>query len=146
MSGSGPRGSNQNEKRKKEISQLFSAVSNGDAEIVEQLIKQLQSSGTLVKDINEVDDNGATPLHIAAARGHLDVIKILLNFKANINQQDLDGNTAAHYAAANHSSSGIEVVEILEKAGADVNKENNYGETASQIILNNQPHIKGRRP
>ena len=39
-------------------------------------------------DVNIKDDQGFTPLHRAAAEGFLDVAKVLIDFKANVNAVD----------------------------------------------------------
>ena len=44
-------------------------------------------------------DNGATPLHLAAESGHLNVVKLLVEVGANKNQPALDGSTALNLAA-----------------------------------------------
>lgn len=38
-------------------------------------------------------------LHIATLRGQIEVIKILVKYKIDINANDTDGNTALHFAA-----------------------------------------------
>jgi hypothetical protein len=52
-----------------------------------------------IKNINEVDCQGHSALHLAVGCNPLTVVKELLEKKANINLQDHEGNTALHYAA-----------------------------------------------
>jgi len=41
-------------------------------------------------DINEADENGYTPLHLACDRGHAEVVKLLLDRGADVNKKDSD--------------------------------------------------------
>ncbi|QQR49178.1 ankyrin repeat domain-containing protein [bacterium] len=50
-------------------------------------------------DINIKDSDGFTPLHFAAARGHLACVTVLLNAHANVNTQSDTGETPLHFAA-----------------------------------------------
>ena len=43
---------------------------------------------------------GVTPLMVAARGGHLDCVRLLLEFNADIETEDAEGWTALHYAAA----------------------------------------------
>jgi ankyrin repeat protein len=61
---------------------------------------------------------GSTPLHIAAQRGHLEVVEVLLKFVAGIDCKDKDGITALHIASEEgHKQT---VVALLEH-GSDIN-------------------------
>ena len=59
--------------------------------------------------------NRNTSLHRATAQNKIDVIKFLIENKANLNIQDSEEKTALHNAALNENK---EIVEILIKAGA----------------------------
>lgn len=50
-------------------------------------------------DVNARDDQGATPLHFAADRGHADIAGVLIAAGADVNAADEDGATPLHYAA-----------------------------------------------
>ncbi|PKK42212.1 hypothetical protein CI102_14193, partial [Trichoderma harzianum] len=66
--------------------------------------------------IDARDCNGETPLHIAARKGRINVINLLLEFKANIHLRSKKEETPPHIAVAHP-----EAVEALLKAGADPN-------------------------
>lgn len=73
------------------------------------------------------DKDGRTSLHEAASYGHLEVLKLLLDAKAEVATQDNYGRTALHRAAWKGHS---EVVKLLLDAKADVNTPDNDGWTA----------------
>ena len=56
-----------------------------------------------------------------------EIVKILLNAGADLNKQDIDGNTALIHAVYFNS---IEVATLLLEAGVDIDKQDNYGNTA----------------
>lgn len=56
---------------------LCHAARNGDVELLENL----RQSGAL---LSAVDYNGRTPLHVAAAAGHTNVVLYLLKYGANV--------------------------------------------------------------
>ncbi|CAH1112486.1 unnamed protein product [Psylliodes chrysocephalus] len=74
--------------------------------------------------------NGATPLHVACAKGYSDVIKILLQSGADIDAQDVDGWSPLH-AAAHWGQK--EVCQILAENLADMESKNFVGQTAFDL-------------
>jgi len=62
-----------------------------------------------------------TPLHWAAANGHLSVVEYLVNQKADINAKDKDRWTPLHSAA---EKGHLSVVEYLVNQKADINAKN----------------------
>jgi ankyrin repeat protein len=74
---------------------------------------------------------GETPLHVAAAEGNKDVVRHLLDAKADLKASTpVSGYTALHKAAeAGH----LDIVKILMEAGADVNAELSDGQTALHL-------------
>ncbi|GAB4858909.1 hypothetical protein Ancab_010382 [Ancistrocladus abbreviatus] len=66
--------------------QLLFMASRGDVKGVQDLL----DDGT---DVNSIDLDGRTALHIAACEGHVEVVKLLLSRKANIDARDRWGST-----------------------------------------------------
>ena len=67
------------------------------------------------------------PMYSAAARGYLEVVRLLLEAGADVNAEDQDGSTALMIAAHNRH---LEVVRVLLEAGADKNAARQDGATA----------------
>jgi len=47
--------------------------------------------------VNQAID-GKIPLHVAAVKGHNDIIRVLLDAGADVDAGDSDGDVAIHYA------------------------------------------------
>lgn len=90
---------------------------------------------------DESDKSGRTLLMKAAKAGNDWQVKSLIEAGAKINEKDKDGWTALMYAV--RYQEGLECVQLLIDAGADVKVSNNYGSSA--LILascyNNNPDI-----
>lgn len=70
-------------------------------------------------DVNSIDLDGRTALHIAACEGHVAVVKLLLTRKANIDARDRWGSTAC--ADAKYYGN-MDIYNILKSRGAKVPK------------------------
>ncbi|EUB62591.1 Protein phosphatase 1 regulatory inhibitor subunit [Echinococcus granulosus] len=89
-------------------------------------------------DLNQLDSQGAAPLHIAAACGYLDVVGFLLQHGANIDLPDRDGWMAIHVAAC---WGQYEVIEMLTNFGAKLDTPTvNGGETVFDICEDEKLH------
>lgn len=112
----------------------------------------------LRSDASEADKphprTGATPMHVAAAKGYAKVLGLLLASRADVNKQDNDGWTPLHAAARWGQK---EAAQMLVAASADVDIKNYAGQTAldvadpsmvkliDELQKNNKRNIK-RRP
>eukprot|EP01096_Ripella_sp_DP13-Kostka_P013910 TRINITY_DN6148_c0_g1_i1.p1 TRINITY_DN6148_c0_g1~~TRINITY_DN6148_c0_g1_i1.p1 ORF type:complete len:255 (+),score=88.63 TRINITY_DN6148_c0_g1_i1:10-774(+) len=73
---------------------LIEASTSGDFEKVSSLI----ASNPTPEFVNETSSLGETALHMAADRGFLNIVEILVKNGANVNHQDGDGFTPLHMA------------------------------------------------
>ncbi|KAK7475564.1 hypothetical protein BaRGS_00033197 [Batillaria attramentaria] len=72
---------------------LYVASEDGNLEAVEKLLLEGSDSNP--------QKQGATPLHAACYRGHLQIVKLLLKYKAKVDATDVEGWTPLHYACYN---------------------------------------------
>ncbi|KAK9380649.1 ankyrin repeat-containing domain protein [Kockiozyma suomiensis] len=77
---------------------LFWAVSAANAPIVQLLLTESSSAGSL--DIDAVDEAGWTTLHIAASVGSLEIVDLLVHYGASLNVTTSAGQTPLHYAVS----------------------------------------------
>ncbi len=85
-----------------------------NCEIIKKLINK--------KTINAQDNDGNTPLHLAAYLGHLDLVSILIKAKCDINIKNHNGKTPLHYAAINNHK---DIVQKLVDNNADLDARDN---------------------
>lgn len=93
---------------------------NGDASGVASLLAENPAA------LNLPEDNGLTPLHLAAENCHSNVVALLLSKGANINITADDNETPLHLAAQEGCA---DVVELLLAKGANVNMHDKQGRT-----------------
>jgi hypothetical protein len=98
---------------------IHEAARDGDIKKVELLLK---GQPDLVSSKEE--KFGQTPLHIAAFNDRLDVAKLLLENKADVNAKAKNGSTPLHLAAAKGNK---DMVEFLLASKADINALDNDG-------------------
>jgi len=82
---------------------------------------------TRLRDVNEQDVSGWTPLLLAAGMGHTGAVQALLEKGANVDVQDKHGRTALMRATTNGYD---DIVRLLLLAGADTNLKDTDGNTA----------------
>ena len=114
---------NGREKDSENITPLFIAIENGNAEIAETLLN-------FGAKVNARDENRQTPLMRLDEDTSPELVRLLINHGAKINVTDKEGNTPLILAAENASA---EVLQILIDHGADVNAKNKEGQTALMI-------------
>lgn len=102
------------------ITPLFIAVENGNAEIAETLL----SFGAKV---NIKDVNKQTPLMRIDEDASPELVRLLIKYGAKINLVDNDGNNALILASR---SVKPEILQILLEEGANINAQNSEGRTA----------------
>ncbi|KAJ6247862.1 cyclin-dependent kinase inhibitor 2c [Anaeramoeba flamelloides] len=68
---------------------------------------------------------GLTPIHLAAINGHLHILRILVEKKANIRKRDFLGSTPLHLMCSKHSP--LVNARLLISKGANINAVDNDG-------------------
>ena len=81
-------------------------------------------------DIEAKDDEGARPLHYAAAEGHLQMIQLLLRRGAMVDCQSNHNTTPLHLAARERHAAAVS---LLLSLGADRTIKIKFGNTAEDI-------------
>lgn len=77
------------------------------------------------KEINYRSPMGMTPLHGACWVGHVDSVRLLLSLGANVDAEDIDGDTPLNWAASHGHLSCVK--EMIETGGAKINTKNKEG-------------------
>ncbi len=88
-----------------------------------EALKQHLAAGA---DVNAKDDDGISPLLLAATWGHKEIVELLIANGADVNAKAVDSLTLLHITAGwGHK----EIVELFIANGADVNAKAVDGET-----------------
>lgn len=100
------------------VVELHEAVGGGDIEAVASLLEEVDVNAQL---------NGRTALYFAAIKGHVGMVKLLLERGADVNAvRQSDGSTALHGAVEHEHA---EVVLILLRSRANVDAQDQWGYT-----------------
>ena len=65
--------------------------------------------------VDQADDHGITPTHIAAWTGDLSTLAVLLSNGANRSMSDVQGRTPLHYAVMRRSVETVDMLMILQE-------------------------------
>jgi uncharacterized protein len=104
---------------------LFQAIEAGDADKVSALFNVSSRP-----DIHKANKLGMTPLLVAAEKGNVDIVQVLLERGANVNDAGPDKNTALHFAAQNGH---INAAKLLNSSGANSQQYNSKGQTPTDL-------------
>lgn len=100
---------------------LLQAVENGDAEKVASLLGKKGASAT------KHDSEGKTAFHLAAAKGHVECLKVMVTHGVDVTAQDSSGHSALHIAAKNGHT---EYIKKLLQYKSPTESVDNSGKTA----------------
>ncbi|XP_068748124.1 serine/threonine-protein phosphatase 6 regulatory ankyrin repeat subunit B-like isoform X2 [Montipora capricornis] len=106
------------------VALLLEAVNN---ESIEDL-KELMDFEILDDDVHQTckEENGDSPLHIAARKGNVEICRLLVQSGAKTDAKNADGNTILHIAA---ELGDVAMARFLYSAKAKPNIVNNDGDT-----------------
>ncbi len=105
----------------------FRAARTGNLSTIQALVQQPKLDPNTQFNVNAQDDIGDTALMWAASHGELEIIKYLVENKADMNIRDNEGLTALMYAIQNDES---KVASYLISKKADLNIKDNGGNNA----------------
>lgn len=88
---------------------IHDAVRTGNSQKMMEIISKRPDR------VNEKDDFGTTPLHIAVEKGNIPIIKQLIQKGAEVNAKDNDGRTPLDFLAMRPNE---EIEELLRQYGA----------------------------
>lgn len=103
---------------------VFGLVNDGKTAKIEKLLQTAQASQL----VNIRNKDGMTPLHRASVKGHVDIVRLLINKGADIEATDGRGWTPLHIAAMKGHA---QIVELLTQSGAKLDAKDRRGMTPS---------------
>lgn len=125
-----------------QIADYMAAQNGGGSNGLARRVAFLQAVSTFPTDpvlLEATDENGNTPLILAAATGQDDLVKILLAKGANPNAQNNDGETAVLQAV---NSAESDIVRLLRAAGADMNLESSSGYVPRDLLRSSDTRMR----
>jgi len=98
----------------------------------------LEPTDDLKRIVNNTNSRGQTPLYLAARYMNIEIINLLLDVGANINQLNQNKDTPLHGAAWGCNWNNItecqKILKLLKEKGADINARNSNNETAQDLL------------
>jgi ankyrin repeat protein len=104
-------------------------VGRGQPEVLKLLLD------TYKADPNIRNNNGGTPLHVAASQAQPECARILIDRGADVNARTQNDSTPLHFAAFKGQSGHFAALKILVESGADVNALTDTGATPLSMAM-----------
>ena len=114
---------------------LIISASDGNLDFVKVLLRyeaNIEARGTINIDGEVIED--CTALWVAAAKGHFDVVRLLIEKNAEVDGRTSSNSTPLRAAAFDGH---LDVVRCLVENGADVNARNNFNSTPLMLTCYN---------
>jgi ankyrin repeat protein len=105
---------------------LMKAAISGNEDMVARCAKTFSSG-----DINAQDRHGKSALLYAAGKGHINIVRLLCEAKADAEQEDNEGNNPLIVAAKNGYTDVIKI--LLTTGQADPHRHTSSGQTAISV-------------
>ena len=99
-------------------------------------IRQLLISNSA--NVDEKYNDGETPLHIAALRGHVQAVQLLILNNAHVNEKTHRGQTPLHYTAIGWH---VQAAQLLISSNANVDGKNKFGQTPLHLAVFQQDNL-----
>jgi len=122
---------------------LRDAVSKPGSERIDEILKICRMPGFNINNAAMKGPLGETPLHVAAAVGNAQAIRVLLAHNADPYAEDNIRETPLHYAAL---SGMVGATRLLLKGGAASGAESAFAETALTVAKQNPAAFLGKDP
>ncbi len=108
-----------------------------------EIAAYLVSASAVLGEVNAPDENGRYPLCFAIEKNNLDLVRLLLDAGANVNQKiESPGWNGASPLIMAAGLSRLDIARLLLERGADVNHADNDGMTAINYVVDN-PAMSG---
>ena len=98
---------------------LYNAALKGELSIVKRF---LENHGTTLM----TDEHGQSPLYAACIGNHTEIVKLLIDFRYDINHQDKDGKTPLHITFENHAPQLAHTLITEFKANTEIRDKQNW--------------------
>ena len=121
-----------NDRHKKGTTALYLASDNCHTEVVRILLENVADP-----NLTELVSKKWSPLMVACEKGNIELVLLLLQYKAKINLQAVDGSTALHIATRKGHK---EIVKALIDANVDTTLKNSKGQTARDVAIDKGLH------
>ncbi len=105
------------------VTPLWCAAVAGKVKVVDTLVRY-------GADVNSVSDTGSTPVRSACFMTHLDIVKLLVAHRADIQRPNYNGGTCLI-----NSVQSVELCEFLLRHGANVNAQDIQNKTALHYAI-----------
>jgi|GEM_PF-6840273 len=115
---------------------LETAIKQGDKDLIQDTL----SRGA---DINKMNSQGVTPLHLACnGRDRYEIVQMLIDKGADVNARDKSQQTPLHLAAAQLRA---RVAELLIEHGAEINARDQDGQTPLDKAYNDNAYSRSKK-